>query len=328
MQLSAPIHVHWELTNVCNLECKHCYQRRDNRRGQLRSQELVAIAKKLTDARVFLVTLTGGEPFSVDCLPDLVKHLTSRGTIVYITSNGTYVNNETAKWMNSCGVRVQISLDSHVPETHDRIRNFAGAFEIAVSAMGILVGNGVKTSLAFCANRLNFSDLGGVVSLAVDLGIRKVVVGEVVPLFDRDPTSIDLGFVDGQYAEFLSNASSIKERYASLLYVQLNTEWGFIYRDMEHSPCTALDRDMAILFTGDASPCPFIRNGYYNLGSLVENNVSSIWNSKRAKRFRQEKHLGCSRSCNFYAVCKSGCKAILANSGKPINRRDPTCPLH
>ena len=29
MELSAPLHIHWEITNKCNFNCMQCYQKND-----------------------------------------------------------------------------------------------------------------------------------------------------------------------------------------------------------------------------------------------------------------------------------------------------------
>lgn len=328
MELRVPIHVHWELTNKCNLKCLHCYQQGDREHCQLSREQLLTIAGRLTKARVFQVTLTGGEPFAIDCLMDIIEHLISYDIVTYITSNGSYIDDKTAKWLASRFIPVQISLDSHVPEKHDYIRGTKGAFRIAVTAMHTLLRNGVKTSLAFCANSFNYQDIEGVVLLAKDIGVRKILIGELIPVIGERINKNKLVFVNGQYLNFISNASDIRERYQSSVDVQINSEWGFVYDNtIEHTPCSALDRDMAILFSGDASPCPFIRNEAYFLGNLLEQNVESVWNSQPARRFRQHKQMGCDANCTFYSVCKSGCKAVLANNSKRIDRRDPRCPL-
>ena len=329
MVLSAPLHIHWELTNACNLHCLHCYQQDDLERGQLNRDDLLLIAKRITDAGVFQVTLTGGEPFLVKCLPEIVQHFISFGITPYITSNGTTINQETVDWLSALHIPVQISLDSHIPEKHDLIRKRKGAFNGAIRAVDLLSRVGVKISLAFCANKLNYRDMEGVILLALEHRIERVLIGEIIPMFGSNHGITDLLFGRDEYAEFIRTASSLKAKYKPRIRVQISTEWGFLFSsEVEHAPCTAMDRDMAILYSGDAYPCPFLRARAYNMGSLLHSDLKAIWHSNTANRFRRQKFLGCdSNDCVFYTVCKSGCKAALANCGEPIDRKDPRCPL-
>lgn len=331
MELTSPIHVHWEMTNICNMKCMHCYQKSDLAQSILTEDELLLIAEKLIEAKIFQVTLTGGEPFAVKSLFQLVELFLKNKVNCLITSNGTLVTHEHAKWLSEHKVPVQISLDSHESDIHDKFRNYPGAHKKAVQAIQTLVENRVKTSIAFCASKINYQDLEGTIQLSADLRVNKVLVGEYLPLLGNynSDTKDALEFSNGEYEAFISKALELKQKYKDVVDVQINTEWGFIINShLDHSPCTALDRDMAILYSGNVSPCPFIRYGRYSsLGNLLTDSVYSIWNSETAKEFRSKKFLGCDSSCKHFAVCKSGCKAIYANLNEPIDSRDPRCLL-
>ena len=64
---SAPTTVNFELTELCNVKCKHCYNPwRDEFMGvnAIDEDKLDKIIMKFVDAKVFHVILTGGEPMS------------------------------------------------------------------------------------------------------------------------------------------------------------------------------------------------------------------------------------------------------------------------
>lgn len=50
MELNAPLHIHWEITNKCNFNCIQCYQQNDKVRDNLSDRDLMNIAKKIVDA--------------------------------------------------------------------------------------------------------------------------------------------------------------------------------------------------------------------------------------------------------------------------------------
>ena len=77
---SAPTTVNLELTELCNVKCRHCYNPwRDETMGEISLSEikLNLLIKKLSDAKVFHVILTGGEPMSnFDVLVKAITKLT------------------------------------------------------------------------------------------------------------------------------------------------------------------------------------------------------------------------------------------------------------
>ena len=64
---SAPTTVNFELTEICNVKCRHCYNPwRDESMGvnSVDEKKLDRIISQFVVAKVFHVILTGGEPMS------------------------------------------------------------------------------------------------------------------------------------------------------------------------------------------------------------------------------------------------------------------------
>ena len=329
MELNAPIHVHWEMTNECNLNCIHCYQQNDKiRQTHLDRKNLFIVAKRIIEAGVFQVTLTGGEPFTIKCLPDLIEYFNNNGIVPHITSNGTLIETSTISWLSKVNSTIQISLDSHIPEVHNQIRQHSEAHKLVMNAINLLIENDMKFSLAFCANKQNFRDIEGVINYAIDNNVNILLIGEVLPLYGSLYVKQSLSFSISEYKDFISSIIELKKRYQSQIEIHINSEWGFIFSDeIDHSPCTAMDRDMAILYNGKASPCPFIRDNKFYIGNLLTEDLKSIWKKDTAMKFRSQKHSGCDIFCNYYNICMGGCKATLISQGLPIVERDQRCPL-
>mgnify|MGYP001573739826 CR=1 FL=1 len=64
--LSAPINCQVELTTSCNHNCSHCYNfwRKDRERvnTSFNKATVSEIVRKIADAKVFDIIITGGEP--------------------------------------------------------------------------------------------------------------------------------------------------------------------------------------------------------------------------------------------------------------------------
>ena len=98
---SAPTTVNFELTEICNVKCRHCYNPwRDESMGEfsIDDNKLDMIIKKFVDAKVFHVILTGGEPMSnFDILVKALKKLSENNISVSCNSNLILCNDEKAK---------------------------------------------------------------------------------------------------------------------------------------------------------------------------------------------------------------------------------------
>jgi radical SAM protein with 4Fe4S-binding SPASM domain len=184
---------------------------------------------------------------------------------------------------------------------------------------------GIPVTAAFCATRYNYLDVEEVVKLGVNHGIKNIAIGEVLPFGDNTES---LKFSQEEYREFVQLMEHVIHKYNPLVDIEYISEWGFLFSNQANrTSCSAMDRDMAILFDGKVSPCPFIRHENYIMGDILISEVKDIWQSVAAKQFRLHKNIGCSNDCVQYSTCMSGCKAPLANLGIPINIENTRCPI-
>lgn len=328
MIISAPLHIHWEVTNECNYKCKHCYQQNDTKKITMSTDDLMFIAKQIVDAGVFQVSISGGEPFFVNDIFKILDYLSINNIKTIICSNGSQINAEQINKLKKLSIPVQISLDSYIEKKHNEFRRSENAFSKAIEAIRNLINANINTSVAFCATQYNFMDIEGVVKLCIDLGVNHLVIGEMLPIRNDTKTNSSLLFSFETYKIFTDKLKEIIKKYDGLISIHINSEWGFVVSDFyDHAPCTAFDRDFAILADGSVSPCPFVRNPDYFVGNVLENNIKELWNKAKQSLFYINKHLGCDRSCYYYEKCLGGCKAQLANTNQEISRRDLRCPI-
>jgi len=122
-----PPAVIWVLTQRCFYKCVHCDSWRDTR--PIDEAALLRIADRIVAARTRIVALSGGEPFMVKGLREIVRRLKAAGKIVTINTNGHLLERH-VDWLVGLGVdRVQVSIDGHRPALHDAIRKEPGSFD-------------------------------------------------------------------------------------------------------------------------------------------------------------------------------------------------------
>lgn len=89
--------VDWILTEKCNLNCYYCLQNADTRKANCIPIDY-CFAKNVKSPMLF--HLTGGEPFLVPNLIELVNELQSIGHYVSMNTNLTYTPRDFSKYVN------------------------------------------------------------------------------------------------------------------------------------------------------------------------------------------------------------------------------------
>ncbi|MHA2062604.1 MAG: radical SAM protein, partial [Candidatus Sifarchaeia archaeon] len=138
----APIAVVWNFTNQCNLKCSHCYTSAPNlsNEPELSTKDCFKIIDKLVEVDVVELNFSGGEPLVREDFFEVARYAREQELHVTLASNGILLTKQCVLKLNKIGVSsVNISLDGSLPETHERIRNFEGCFDLAV--------RGIKNSI-------------------------------------------------------------------------------------------------------------------------------------------------------------------------------------
>ncbi|MDD2806601.1 MAG: glycosyltransferase [Elusimicrobiales bacterium] len=136
---SLPEQVTLFVTDRCDLKCGHCFYGRElnSGRAEFTTAELARALPSL--GRFSFVSLTGGEPFLRDDLPEIARLLVEVNGVrrISIPTNGyrpQKVLELTGKLLEACrgraSVLVKVSLDG-VGAAHDAIRGVAGSFDRA-----------------------------------------------------------------------------------------------------------------------------------------------------------------------------------------------------
>jgi MoaA/NifB/PqqE/SkfB family radical SAM enzyme len=165
----------WFYSNYhCNLTCTYCLTESGPRSEQRvldpdLIQELAAQAAALGFSGI---GLTGGEPFLLPTLPDLLAGVARHLPVVVLT-NGTLFRSRLLARMRPLAdlpVAVQISLDSAEPAANDEMRGPRNHARV-VEAIPKLSSMGIQVRLATTGDGLNQAEMGRLCRLHRSLGI-------------------------------------------------------------------------------------------------------------------------------------------------------------
>jgi radical SAM protein len=183
----SPMVVFYEVTQACDLVCRHCRACAQPRRhpdeldGELSKQLISQLAG--FPKRPMLV-ITGGDPMKRDDLVDLVEHGVAAGLHVALTPSATpLVTRDAIRRLAAAGLsRLALSLDGADAAMHDRFRGVEGSFERTLEIMDYAREAGLPLQVNTTVTRWNVSQIDAVAALMADLGIVLWSVFFVVPV--------------------------------------------------------------------------------------------------------------------------------------------------
>ncbi|HEV2772684.1 MAG TPA: radical SAM protein [Thermoleophilaceae bacterium] len=142
----------WFYANYhCNLRCSYCLTESAPRvrRREFGKEEIVERAREARDLGFTALGVTGGEPFVLDYMPELIATLASELPTI-VLSNATVFNDRRLREMEPLAelpVHVQISLDHRDPDVNDEMRGPEN-FRKVVQAIPRLVERGIGVRIA------------------------------------------------------------------------------------------------------------------------------------------------------------------------------------
>ncbi|MFV0367907.1 MAG: heme d1 biosynthesis radical SAM protein NirJ [Hyphomicrobiaceae bacterium] len=172
----------WNLTQRCNLKCRHCYAVAADHHfpGELSTQEAFNVLDDLAAFQIPALILSGGEPLSRADTLDIARRSKGYGLYTALSTNGMPIIGDTADEIADIGFDyVGISLDG-IGATNDWFRGQAGAFDGALAGVRACKQRGVKVGLRFTMTNDNAEQLPDLLALARDEGVEKFYLSHLV----------------------------------------------------------------------------------------------------------------------------------------------------
>jgi len=151
----------WNITNACNLSCRHCYSSSaaDAAACCLPLEKATLVVEELLKLSPPMVLVSGGEPLLYPGFFRLAKHAAQAGLKLALSTNGTLITADVAKGLIDAGFQyVGISLDG-IGETNDAFRGVEGAFDRAVAGFRNCMETGLRVGLRMTMVRDNLHQL-------------------------------------------------------------------------------------------------------------------------------------------------------------------------
>lgn len=345
--------VYVEPTNRCNLECRTCMRRIwDEPLGEMSSSSFTAVLEGL---RAFLpapkIFFGGiGEPLAHPNIVDMVAQAKRLGSEVELITNGTLLSREMSRRLLQAGLdMLWVSIDGATPASYTDVRLGAALPEILAN-IGVFrhlrqteYTQKARIGFAFVAMKRNIADLPEIVRLGKELGVRRLMVSNVLPYTAEMSEEIlytrsRLDFFYGPYLEM--PVMDITETTLSPIYESLRREKSLGFTSTrpqeEKGRCPFIHgQTVGINWEGELSPCLPLMHSHeslletnrkrfsrrYSIGNVKEKSFQELWHHPEHVAFRQRVQEFSFAPC---AIC-GGCEWGEANEEDCFGNPFPTC---
>ena len=210
-----PINGTFELSPLCNMDCKMCYIKMSKEKqesiSRLRTkEEWIELAQKAKEKGMLFLLLTGGEPFLVKDFKELYIELHKMGFCISINSNGTMIDEDVIEWLKHYPpMRINMTLYGASDETYERLCNNPKGFTQVTKALSLLKENNIQVKLNCSVTPYNKDDLKEIISFAEEHDLIVQATSYMFPPLRKDETKI------GQNDRFTAEDAALYEAYIS-----------------------------------------------------------------------------------------------------------------
>lgn len=322
------------ITDCCNLYCKHCYINASGSNKHFMSYEeactTVDFLKPIAVNTCNIIVSGGEAMLNKDCMKILCYISNSTNWKITLVSNGTLIDEGTAKELSKIkNLAVQISLDGASENVHDFIRG-KGNYRKTIKGLECLRKYNIELYLSPIVTEGLFNELEDYFDLAKKFQAKAVflqpincvgrakenklnrvndaiVFNKVLDIYNRDPELRKI------------TPGTLESRYVSNIRLLNSCNY-----------CGTGSATLTIQPNGDLYPCP---NNIYEsmkLGNIFKNNIAYIWFKSPKLKMLRELNVDTNlsekcRDCVVKHFCGGGCRGTTFQNTGDIHSLSITC---
>jgi len=278
------------LTEKCNLTCKHCYITNKNLLD-FPLEKVKDIINEFYKLQGIKVILTGGEPYLYPNLKELLTYLLDIPIQKLMLTNATLIKEkpELLDLLKQNYFDIYVSIDG-LKSTHNDFRD-ANCFQDSLDGIKLLLESDITTSINTMVHKQNITEFDEMLQLINSLGkIKNWSID--IPTFDESISKE----IRKKYEISFEEGGNILRDYG----------WGVIY-ESEASNLACGPNLMAIDVLGMVTKCGFFYED--NVGNVLDLGVKKSWKFIQEKLNWPLNSLRCNElNCEFLEQCRGGCR--------------------
>ena len=329
--LSAPVEVHFAITNRCPGQCPHCYMNAgEPDPGEMNTSEFKAALQQLSEQGVFHVALGGGEALTRPDLFEAAEFARRCGLVPNLTISGQLLDADIARRMTVFG-QVNLSLDGL--GALSAVFRGRDTFDMVDRAIDLLVAAGVPTGINCVVGRPNFDGIPELFAYARTKGLNELEFLRLKPAGRARDVYASERTTHEQNVRLVPMLLELSKQHS----VRAKIDCSFVPMLCFHKPscevletlgtygCEAGNVLLGVRSNGAVAGCSFLPET-----GLKVQDLSREWKTSPAlQEFRTwtDRAAEPCKSCEYLALCKGGCHAVAAFVTGDMAAPDPDCPL-
>ena len=315
----------FELTPLCNMNCRMCYIRMSREEmdkcGRMKTaDEWLALANQAKDRGLLFLLLTGGEPFLYPEFWELYGELKKMGIIVSINSNATMLSDDIIeRLIKNPPYRLNITLYGGSDETYKRLCRFENGYTKATEAIRKLKKAGVYVKINGSITPDNCADIGECFSFAKEVQCPAQIGSYMFPPMRREDkqsgrfNAEDAGLYQAIIDKTRYNIQELEQVRKQIIYCN---EHGSKLDIPPKFRCRAGRSSFWINWKGEMMACGMMEN---LIEYPFEKGFDECWKKINSAIIEQTALTGCS-DCPDRDICKV-CPAIAFAETGSCNRK-------
>ena len=331
---SAPTTINLEMTEACNVKCRHCYNPwREEHAGKfnLDNNKIDYLIEEFVKNKVFHVILSGGEPLSK--FKDLcyaLEKLVKNNITTSLNSNLMLATPEKMKILKDLGLdHVLTSWFSYFPTETDYITTYKGSFKKIVDGIKTTVDAGIRVSANTIVTQINHDTIYKSGKFLHSLGVTQFFAHRVIPpAYDRKDEKKQHSASIEVAKSSLDELLKLKEEFGMNVGTLINYPLCMIgdlekYQDFVGRGCpTQQGHRFNINSNGETHGCVMEDKNY---GNVYEVGLKNSYQNTMSWRNESYLYEGC-KGCHYIDVCQSGCRMDAYSASGKMDGRDPLMP--
>lgn len=272
-----PVHFSLEITTRCNLRCQHCYRSSspDIKEKEMSYEEIITILQKMHAIGARHIEVTGGELFLHQRIKDIMSYIGDHFDFIGILTNGTILPESMIKHLDSYKDKLiwSISLDSYLPDHHDKFRGMKGAYERTVKAIKSLTSRGHAVRVAMSVSEDNIGDVEETLLFVKD-ELKATWFGYNYILPYGRGKDMSWSIPQSEITDRYNEIDRFVDRYPGFTN-KLSPEQVEEMRTRQIN-CGAGWRTLTIGSNGIVRPCVLMEENYLTMGNILDSEVAEL----------------------------------------------------
>ena len=347
--------IHWCVTGLCNLNCRHCYMESPSGRfGELPFEDIVRLIEQFERANVLQISLTGGEPFLRQDILDIIAMLAEKRIhLSQIYSNGLLITEDHLNAIRKIGFSPSFQISFDGVNVHEYMRGSKGIEWGVIDAIRRVRAAGFQVVVATSIDKISSGRLIDTYELMKGLDIQSWHIASpqeagnwrktttalslneeadvYVPLLDRWRKDGKPFYI--QLAGFFRGGQTSKKEAPIYGKSDGNVRPEYTWESYDCGTCREQPN---LLPDGTLVPCPAYVDSIMQerMPNLLHEDLSKVWTKSILRKIADikkkdllAKNPECS-ACELFANCGLGCRASALMETGDLMAKDPiSCKL-